>query len=888
MRFTQPELAEWLSPAGDEATNSPIITPGAFAAAAVRRQFADVQIARGLRSWPQRPIVSFNAWLTERWRDARAAGGGKLPFLLSPQQEHFLWRQAILESGAEVLDASATARAAMIAARFVADWEMSLDHPAWGNTEDTAQFHGWMHAVAARCRSAEWMIPTRLLPSFVEHLHRLSLPRRLVFAGFTDPPRALRHLITALRTSGVIVIEIPPAATRNALVSFACESQEQEFDLAARWVRARLEDDPNASLAILMKDLAGNRSAIERSLRDILQPSSVLQPLSDNALANAPAFQIHSSLPYRQQPVIAAALSILDFASPLVPAASVSAVLASPYLAGGIEERSARSTAEAALRRSRELELPLAAVERATAKCPKLSQLWPSLRAALRGMPAGSAEPAVWARFWRQFLTTAGWPGEIKLSPQESEAVQQWLDLLSTFDSLGFCGVRFSASDARSQLHSLVSDSAPQKIDLSLPIHVLDPAAAVPLQFDGAWLVGASELEWPPALSVPSFVPLALLRASQVPLSTPAGRREHARSLSNYIEACAGVVVASYTVGDPPGAKLSGLFRAHQQIDRAGLHLWEGKVLLSQIGGEPLETIDDSNGPALRDGAIVVGGASILKSQSACPFQAFVKWRLRGETLEDGEFSYDFRQRGQFLHAALNAVWREIETSERLRSLGPKELEDIASRAATKALSADRAETDFRVQLRGAEHYRLVSLILEWLEVEKRRSSPFKVLETETPRDFTLSRLLLHLRADRVDELETGGLVIIDYKSGKKKRTDLDTERPIEPQLLAYAAMLESQNDANQRVAGLYFATVRRDNCGAEGYGREPHFGQKGDAGIWGVRVREWRNTIETLASEFENGVAVRATNSKPCAYCEVKPICRIQETAREGRSDEG
>jgi probable DNA repair protein len=491
-------------------------------------------------------------------------------------------------------------------------------------------------------------------------------------------------------------------------------------------------------------------------------------------------------------------------------------------------------------------------------------------------------EPAAWTRFWSHLIKASGWPGDLEFSSAESEAVDQWLDLLSAFDSLGLTGCRFNAPEALSHLHSVALESNPPKGDLSTPIHVLEPEQAMPLRFDGAWLVGASELKWPPAFFAPAYLPAALLRGQCVPAATPQGRRERARLLSNYIETCAPSVIASFSAGDAPGTRLSALFQPLQEADRERLHLWKGQILLGQLKSQQLEQVEDTYGPKLTPGTVVSGGARLLKSQSDCPFQAFARWRLRAEPLEDGEFSYDARQRGLFLHQALDVVWAELRDSEKLRSLTSPELETIVSRAVTKALSSDSSETDFRAQLRGAEQNRLVPLILEWLELEKRRPGSFKIREAETTREFTLPRFSLRLRADRIDELDGGGLVIIDYKSGEKKRADLDSARPREPQLLAYAAMLASEAAPESRVEGLYFATLRRDACAAEGYGRSRYFNEAGEAADWDLRLKEWQTTIRGLAEEFENGRAHRATSSKPCDFCEMKSICRIEETRRE------
>ena len=51
----------------------------------------------------------------------------------------------------------------------------------------------------------------------------------------------------------------------------------------------------------------------------------------------------------------------------------------------------------------------------------------------------------------------------------------------------------------------------------------------------------------------------------------------------------------------------------------------------------------------------------------------------------------------------------------------------------------------------------------------------------------------------------------------------------------------------------------------------------------WADQVGEWRQTLEQLALEYQQGVAsVTPLNNQVCQYCHLSPVCRIKEQHRD------
>jgi ATP-dependent helicase/DNAse subunit B len=236
-------------------------------------------------------------------------------------------------------------------------------------------------------------------------------------------------------------------------------------------------------------------------------------------------------------------------------------------------------------------------------------------------------------------------------------------------------------------------------------------------------------------------------------------------------------------------------------------------------------------------------------------------------------------ERGNFVHKALEKVWQRLGSQSELRNIPRIDLRLLVSEAIVEAVP-EREKGPLHQLSVETERERLEEVILDWLEVERDRSEPFTVETMEQERRFEVPGLSLKLRVDRIDRLRNGSLVLIDYKSGKQTKPKLCGDRPAEPQLLVYAASVDSPVD------GIFFGQVKPREVKAVGYSRTKHF--KGSATEvkkdWETYIEASRENVEGLAKEFVEGVAEVRPSGAPCQYCGLKPFCRVNEqgTAKE------
>jgi ATP-dependent helicase/DNAse subunit B len=192
------------------------------------------------------------------------------------------------------------------------------------------------------------------------------------------------------------------------------------------------------------------------------------------------------------------------------------------------------------------------------------------------------------------------------------------------------------------------------------------------------------------------------------------------------------------------------------------------------------------------------------------------------------------------------------------------------------------------------EQQRLTRLVTAWLDYESTRI-PFEVLETEASRTIALAGLTLELRLDRLDLLNDGSVLVIDYKSGDVSPKSWDLPRPDDVQLPLYAGFALGEEEI---LGGLVFAKLRPGDltfAGRVGAPSATLFAglKSGSTLAKSLLAAEdlinWRETIEHLARDFLAGRAEVDPRDPPrtCERCGLQTLCRIQENQPQPEAED-
>jgi ATP-dependent helicase/nuclease subunit B len=834
----------------------------------------------GQRAWQRPAVLNVEAWLTNLWAMRRSVEPDP-PLMLSAAQEIAVRQEIIERDNLGLIDVLRTAREARAASVKCAEYGVSLSDQRWTQDHDAGMFLRWHTEFQRLCMRERWITLAgawELLPEWLAAQDRTG--EDMILAGFMHRTPALQAGVRAWQSRGGQTHwdDLPPSdLTRRAARKVPCTSAEEELERAARWARA-LTESGATSIGVVVPELDGQAGMVARVFDDVFHPAHLLSGLEKDA-APGGVFHISSASRLDEHPLIASALLMLETASEEMRVADAGAFLRSAYWKGAAQERHARARADLRLRKARSLRVPLEAMKRACADAPVAHRFWKELDLFLRRSPA-SAEIPYWAKFMAALLSLAGWPGE-DLPSCDQPALDAWQDAVGTLASLGAVSDLVTRAKADAALRGILRSRALRRGSVNSPVQILDPYEAEGIGFDHLWVTGLSTDTWPARSGGVSFVPVSLLRDAGMPGTGSGGRQEERRRTIERLLGSAPDTVASFT-----GSPLWCLGPIEERVadhmpSSHPLPSWDQPRWRSPLFAPAMmDCREDSIAPhpkSTRPG----GGSNLIKYQSLCPFRAFAQIRLAAPEMADGAFGFSPMDRGTFLHDVLAEVWQRLGSQEQLKNLTSDELQQLVEDAIQLKLGVQDQdsdqESDFDRELNQAERIRLQHLVLEWLAFEKQRLVPFEVLQVEEKKAFDLDGINLDLRLDRIDRLPNGKLLLIDYKSGTQQKPDhLCGERPVEPQMLVYAAAL------GEEVEGVLFGRAVRGEPKLVGYARDKQVNDKlfeALGGGWLARRLSWEKTVRSLAAEFRAGEAAVSPSKGACTYCHLKPLCRVLET---------
>jgi len=872
-------LADILSALARGAT---VITSNQRAARTLRTLYTQHQQASGQHTWQSPSLLPWDAWTASLWQKLLQSGTEDRLLLNSIQEQH-LWAEIIAADDTLATLRSTESLASLAAGAFTLlsryGGRDQLKRAA--NTAETQAFANWADRFERRCRTASLLPPSQLeheLQLAIEKSH-LKLTTEILLIGFESLTPAQTNLLHAFQHTGATVslqdLQTTQPTTENLLTT--APTQQDELRAAAQWARRTLQQSPAARIAILAPSLDDDRTEIDRTFREILAPEQ-----QDIANAAPAPYEFSLGSPLASLPMAAIAIELLRWTIQPLPIQRISSLLLSPYFGNTTAEQNIRAEFDAFILRQSKLlrpELSLRSVINELNKHPHLATTT-ALLAALQQSASDQGVASTrkqgygeWMESIRELLRAAQWPGTRTLSSTEFQLRRKWESALDTVATLDFTGDRVPFTEALTALETSLRETrfAPQSHNA--PVQIMGVLESAGSLFDAVWFLRGHDAAWPPRPRPHPLLPWQLQRKLSMPGADIAQSQQQARAIVQRIRHSAPQIIFSFAEqgADGPQRRSSLIAELGWPQQPAILEAPAPAIIETQLvpDTDPL--------PALPD-RVLRGGESVLRLQAACGFRAFAERRLWATELDTIAIGLDASQWGNLVHDVIRRFWAEVKTQANLRALPEAARTTLLATCIHAALRHTPApDTPWDEAYLETQQQRLRSLLSAWFEFELSRK-PFAVnLSEKSFDDISVGPLRLGMRIDRVDQVE-GGIVLIDYKTGRAGIPGWQGERPDDPQLPLYATFAAS----GQHLEAIAFARLRTGNqMKLEGY----------DAGNNAIprpaklktatldeQLDQWRNILIHLAEDFAAGITDVEPKQYPntCKYCAQRLLCRL------------
>ena len=884
-----------------------VITPNRRLALALKGKINQAQIHRKALAWHSFDVLPFTAFIERIYFDTLySEQAPKFPLLLTVSQEQALWESIIQssEAGKLLLRVSETARSVREAWHLAHAWQLSGEIEKYYPNDDGRAFLDWTNSYRSNTTRNGQTDQARICDVITERYAALSVkkPSAVICYGFNIFTPQQIAFLNKLIATGCEVVTTGTAFNRSQSLNIAQRveytSSDEEIYHAATWARTKIEADPTARIGIVVPALADYRNKLTRIFQAVMYPD-IKFALPGGTLSVMP-FNVSLGLPLTSYPLINAALLVLTLLYREVEFNRVSHWLRSPFLVGSETEMGQRAWLDARIRRNAEpfidLDRLITLIQQANpyVSCPILLQGLSALAEFRQTRLPQSGSHAVLARSISEILQTIGFPGERNLDSTEYQVVKKWQALLAEFTTLDHVIAVTSYHQAVSRLNFMASETLFQPETPDVPIQILGVLEAAGMDFDHLWVMGLTDEQWPLRTRPNPFLPLELQRTAKLPFASTWESLAFCRQLTNgWLSGSKEVILSNPKFSDNDDRhelKPSALIKSIAQIRPVFPEIMGHGDLIRQTCD--LQQLIDNQAPSLDSDEArlsIKGGTSVIKDYAACPFRAWAKHRLQIVSLEQPHSGLNAKERGSLTHQVLALLWRQLKTKEALDTITDDEL-GRTLKTITHGVVAQMQQykpAALSGRLAQIEQRRLVQLIHEWLHEERKREN-FAVTAIEEKRFIQIANLELSARLDRVDELDDGQHIVIDYKTSKQSIQAMIGERPDEPQLPLYLVMTE----AEQQAAGAAFAFIKRGEMGFAAITQKADLlpGVKdfkqlngcNQFGTWKQLLEAWRQNLTNLAAGFSSGEASVAPKHFPvtCNYCDLQLFCRIHERA--------
>ena len=854
-----------------------LLTPNQRLIRFLHKSYATYQQAQHKQAWPSLRIFKLETWLTLQWETQLIQANGFPYRLLTTHQEHVLWQSIISQSDTHFLIPVHIAKTAQQAWQINTLWQLDHNRTRLQPSHETAAFKTWAEGFVALSKEHACIDLARATLLLMDCFKNKNLtpPSRIFLIGFDELNPQTKKLLQLLEQLGSQVSYFVAASSKTCVRRLAVQNIETELQTMARWAYQQWQAGKQTIICAVPQLLAIRTQVLETFTEIFTQ--------SKPSCAERLPFNIAAGKKLSESPLIQSALAIIQTQASLT-LGKINRLIQSPYIGHSEDEKSPRAQLSIYLRSHAEntLALKQLALLSQQQHCTQLNQLICNLIPLIEYQPIQQL-PSQWAKHFVKKLQALHWPGQHPLLSEDFQLIERWSELLDELSSLDFILGEISEEAVLQQLTQLANESLFQaKTAHDTPIHVLGLLDTAGLCVDSLWIMGLDNKSWPASAHPNPFIPYSVQRDNATPHAGNEREFHFSSLLTQRLLNSADTIILSHTIQqDEQSLRPSALIRHIPSIDASDLELPLYQNSVEAIWNtKNWEYYVDEIAPALLPNELNTVSSQLFKSQAACPFQAFAKFRLKSQFHDLPSLGLSKSDRGSLLHRVIELFWKNVDDQASLLQQSPHTLQIFIQQAIDTAIAefSKKRPLTFSPHFIAIERERLQQRLMKLIELDKNRL-PFTQVIHEEKQHFSFANLALSLRIDRIDTLSDGSHLIIDYKTGESKPSlGWSEERLDEPQLPLYCLSLP-------KVSGCAVIRIGSHTIESQGYSEKETglcqlIGATKDKNIpstWPELLNFWKTALEKLAVQFQTGVAtVDPKKETTCEHCHLQLLCRI------------
>jgi probable DNA repair protein len=828
-------LADALSQGGT------VITANRRLSRELRCAYDERQRASGKKAWPTADIRFVGDWIQALYECSEA--NISAPLRINAQMSGVLWELCVRENLSAILPGfSGLVRQCRQSWTRLQDWCVPLEEVTQrASSPEQRQFCKAAKQYCELLSKHQWLDDAGLTHAAAEGIKRGSIdaPPGICLAGFDRMWPALTILIDALRDAGTSVGQAEVRQQSASITVTSLVDQQAELRTAGAWAREQLSLNPAARIAIVCPDLENNASSVARLVREGFAPGWQLAGVDHRGSVN-----VSYGRSLGDFPSITVALMLLRWVHDGLSSREVSLLLRSRSIIGA--PVAGRCRLEQQLRRLPDRQwLPgdLSGALHNPGAGPDADAWHDAIRHITEAkMRYRDKETATeWAERIDQLLTDVGWPGSEVQDSNEFQLLNRWRELLNEMARMQRVLPVMTFREAVSRLTSLASDTIFQAESEPGVLPVLGTLEAAGLQFDKIWVTGLDAGRWPISGMPLAYVSRQLQKDHAMPDATPQDTQEFSGDvLQRLLHSADDVVLSWAEAEDGVEQQPSPLLKDVPSVVRCDF-TDPGWHALSMLNSDLITTVESDPISPVSPGERVGGGAYTVQRQALEPFGAFAYGRLRVGDLQPFQPGLSASIRGSAIHGALSHLYADMPSQSEIACWNEGEWATRIETASGAALLKYERHADTALRKIIQLERRRIRQILQQFAREELARDVFRIVMIEQELEYFDFGVRLGLRVDRVDRLDDGSLLIIDYKTGAEKAL-LDRDgNPRDLQLVVYTLAIP------ESIGGV--ALINLDS-------RKISFKGAGAGDDWQERLLSWRNAAEQAIQGIARGDA--------------------------------